>query len=672
MSKRRIATNERTEHNLKCALEAAEEGFPVFPCKDGYKVGSDGKPDRAPYTKHGFKDATTDKEQIRKWWDRLPNAVPAIATGQRSGVVVIDVDRKNGKDGVVALQQLGFEALNQCAFTVQTPSNGVHIYFEYEAGMGCQHAHLPDGVEMKGEGGFVYAPGAKNALGEYSAPNCLSVERLLGFQSMPGVLTPKPKAKKADAAVTHESCSRSLEDITDPLFHIPADLPYPDWNTILMALHHVSSGTKEGLEIAQEWSSQDPRWDAREVRDKWRSYGKQTGEKVGRGTILHYAQEHGWNRITARDFMPIDDQFEEDEPLQSHLTFLTPEECAQQKPRGYVVKGMVAPGDVGCIVGAPGAGKSVFGPSLAFHVAQGANFFGHRVKQGKVFYVAAEDPHGMCGRVEALSKELGDTKDFLLNREVSDLLASDGRRGLSKDFVALEQEVIAQKPVLIVIDTLAMAFPGLEENSAEAMGRVVELARRLAKSGAAVLLIHHDTKEGGGLPRGHSLLNGALDVSICLKRKNDLVIGALSKNRNGPCDAKIAFHIKPVDLKIDEDGDKITAPIAVPTKYDALSMLSAKEQLLIDALEDLAEPGLPVSREALRDRLIDSPTLSSSDSEQSRKRAFSRLLKDMLEKVLIREIEGGLWPNRLCPSEFQNIEASDFSDDEYVDHPFLH
>ncbi len=65
---------------LESALRYAELGFPVFPCVPGGK---------APLTSHGFKDASTDTEQIRTWWTRNPNANFAMPT---AGLLVVDVD----------------------------------------------------------------------------------------------------------------------------------------------------------------------------------------------------------------------------------------------------------------------------------------------------------------------------------------------------------------------------------------------------------------------------------------------------------------------------------------------------------------------------------------------------------------------------------------------------
>ena len=67
---------------LRQALAYARRGWPVFPCRPGQKV---------PATRHGFRDATTDPEQITGWFGRDPDRNVAIATGA-PGPDVLDVD----------------------------------------------------------------------------------------------------------------------------------------------------------------------------------------------------------------------------------------------------------------------------------------------------------------------------------------------------------------------------------------------------------------------------------------------------------------------------------------------------------------------------------------------------------------------------------------------------
>jgi len=48
-----------TNYTLQAALEYALKGWDVFPVKGGEK---------APLIPGGFKNATTDAEQIKQWW----------------------------------------------------------------------------------------------------------------------------------------------------------------------------------------------------------------------------------------------------------------------------------------------------------------------------------------------------------------------------------------------------------------------------------------------------------------------------------------------------------------------------------------------------------------------------------------------------------------------------
>ena len=64
----------------EAALRYAELGYPVFPCAQGEKK---------PKTDHGYKDGTTDPEQIAAWWDERPAANIGIPT---AGLLVLDIE----------------------------------------------------------------------------------------------------------------------------------------------------------------------------------------------------------------------------------------------------------------------------------------------------------------------------------------------------------------------------------------------------------------------------------------------------------------------------------------------------------------------------------------------------------------------------------------------------
>jgi len=235
----------------------------------------------------------------------------------------------------------------------------------------------------------------------------------------------------------------------------------------------------------------------------------------------------------------------------------------------YVVKGLVAPGDVGAILGQPGAGKSTLAPHLGYAVARGLPFFGMRTRKGRVLYLAAEDQAGVKRRVFALGEEGGHT----LNLAV---LAVGNLRELNA-VAAVMAAVTSFQPTLVILDTMAAAFAGMDENSSADMGSVVAFSRAIANTGVAVLLVAHPAKAadgGNSTARGHGSLNGTLDMSLVLTvadvtNPSELVQGRLAKNRNGTTAKAFAFKKSVIVLGQDAEGDDITTtlPVEVSNTY---------------------------------------------------------------------------------------------------------
>ena len=69
------------------ALNWANRKQLIFPCNPNTK---------RPCVKGGFKSATNDQDQIKKWWKEFPNAMVGIPTGDASGIFVLDID-EHGK-----------------------------------------------------------------------------------------------------------------------------------------------------------------------------------------------------------------------------------------------------------------------------------------------------------------------------------------------------------------------------------------------------------------------------------------------------------------------------------------------------------------------------------------------------------------------------------------------
>ena len=138
--------------NKDAAMALVSRSLRVFPCN----------PDKTPMVKAWEQSASSSPFAVAVKWDATPGALPAIPVGAH-GMVVIDCDRKQGgPDGVEAFHSLCTErgVDLSSAFVVETPSSGLHFYFLTQTSYGNSSSSLPEGIDVRGVGGYVIAPGA--------------------------------------------------------------------------------------------------------------------------------------------------------------------------------------------------------------------------------------------------------------------------------------------------------------------------------------------------------------------------------------------------------------------------------------------------------------------------------------------------------------------------------
>lgn len=133
------------------ALAYGQAGYPVLPLRG-----------KAPYIRRGFHNASTDLNQIRQWWTQWPRAGIGIRTGSCTGLWVLDVDVRDGKEGPAVLEALRFvEGGGPLRATVaRSGSGGHHYYFSLPAGRRISTVgdKLGPGLDVRGETGHVVAP----------------------------------------------------------------------------------------------------------------------------------------------------------------------------------------------------------------------------------------------------------------------------------------------------------------------------------------------------------------------------------------------------------------------------------------------------------------------------------------------------------------------------------
>lgn len=171
MSIAREAVHSQEQSLLDTALWLARQGIHVFPChsvNNGAcscgKSSCDSKGKHPRYRHHdlrdGLKDATTDELKIRRWWKLWPDANIGIRCGKESGIFVLDFDNHE------ALLDLEQEHGKLPPTWIVTTGRGVHYYFKHpNFPVKCGKFKLVEGMDIKGDGGYVVGAGSSHASG---------------------------------------------------------------------------------------------------------------------------------------------------------------------------------------------------------------------------------------------------------------------------------------------------------------------------------------------------------------------------------------------------------------------------------------------------------------------------------------------------------------------------
>jgi hypothetical protein len=246
------------------------------------------------------KEATTDTETIKKWFDQRPGCNYGIATGRefnKSGkaLIVVDVDSyKEGSTDTIKDLEGKHGRLPDTATTL-TGGGGTHHYFLTEIGKKFQaNFGQGSGVDVKGIGGYVLGPKSMHRSGHrYETEASSDMFENFSLADLPSWLMEKYGKKEArlDAVPLDISQSASPEEIAEyraDLAIIPAE-DRTVWLEVLMALKSRST-SQEMFEIADAWSqSSKEKYHAEDMLKTWNSIKQDGGITIK--TVRRLADE---------------------------------------------------------------------------------------------------------------------------------------------------------------------------------------------------------------------------------------------------------------------------------------------------------------------------------------------------------------------------------------------
>lgn len=565
----------------------------------------DGKRDKPPFRADfpDFHASTTNP----KSWAPFSVAVSTMAAGKADGIgyvcaddaenVYWDMDGcRDPNTGEIADWAMAY--VEECdSYTEITPSGqGLRIIGTHD---GALKTPIHAAYKLPGGGGgeiFFRAvryitvtgnrlPGTPDRLRDISGP----VLDLLARAGKAQAAQPMPEF---GGTRSREEAAAPIGDVRAALRVIPNDdLPYDDWVRTGIAAFAASGGTGEGFEAWQSWSAKSGKHQDAECLRVWRSIERSPPKRIGFGSLCYLARSanplfvapswvgepQGTTATTAAGTTYDAETGEIIEapaaPRRPAARLMSIAEIEAMPPPEWLIEGLIPERGLVVPYGPPKVGKTFIVLSMALHIAAGMAWFGRPVKQGVVVYIAGEGLGGLALRIKAmrLRHEIPADVPFYIRPKAVNFREPTA----VAELVALAREAAAGQPIaLVVIDTLARAMPGVDENSAQEVGLVIAQCDLVKEElGCTVAPIHHTGKDAERGMRGSNAIHGAVDATFRVK--------AAGKGR--------------VTLINEDQKDGEPAP---PMTFNMEEVSTGLRSSLVPILEDQRGPGRPKGEDA--------------------------------------------------------------------------
>jgi hypothetical protein len=340
-------------------------------------------------------------------------------------------------------------------------------------------------------------------------------------------------------------------------------------------------------------------------------------------------------------------------------------------PLGYYIKALIPADSIIAVYGATTVGKSFWVCDALWHVAAGMpSFCGRRIKRAPVLYIGLEGRAGIPNRMAALQRQYGNEAWFAcLMLPVS--LGTAEQNAADEALVIQKATAVAKhygQPVgAIVVDTLAQAVAGDNENEAATVAAFLARCQRIkAATGATIVFTAHPGKNAALGIRGSSALSPALDTVIRIEREEgaSLRTVTLEKVKDGVEGPFGSFTLKQVELGTDADGDPITSCVVehgntdegVSAKWRKMPKPGSPAELCLEEINELviAGHGRRIDHERIPDGVVCVDleewrsacylkNICSSDSQDARRQAFFRAFKQLERMSLITSHDQHVW-----------------------------
>lgn len=259
----------------------------------------------------------------------------------------------------------------------------------------------------------------------------------------------------------------------------------------------------------------------------------------------------------------------------------------------WLVDGVMTRASLTLLSGKFGTYKSFVAVALAASVGTGVPFLGHPVsEQGPVIYIAAEGASGMGPRFGAW--ETAHTAGIMIPDDRLSVIGTAVQILNPADMHALRVLCRHVCPRLIVWDTLHRCAPGVDENSSQESGRVVEALANLREEFECTQLVCHHTGHSGTRARGSSSWEDDFDNSWVIKLAGE------GEDRS-PANQRTMEHRKVKDGELSKKIDIGLTPASDSAYVDRQTVQAPRSWLVVQAYAArLDEAGVPLTHGRVR------------------------------------------------------------------------
>lgn len=263
-------------------------------------------------------------------------------------------------------------------------------------------------------------------------------------------------------------------------------------------------------------------------------------------------------------------------------------QVADDPPVEWIADGLIPVAGLVVLAAEPNAGKTLLVLDVALRAAHGLEWLGRSVTPCSTVYIPAEGGRGLGVRMRAwASAHPGAAPPdghyvHVDEGPLVDLGRADALQQLEQVLASAAAANRGRRPDVVVIDTLALALPGSDENDSGAMGMALAvLAELRRRHGVAVVVLHHlrkphpNSKPGTGMHalRGSSALAGAADVVLLAQEGREGVrVLRTVKVRDGELLPDLHYAIRAQDTdRMRPDGRAEAGPVVLPAEATPLA-----------------------------------------------------------------------------------------------------